>query len=123
VPDEPTALINTSVGLRREVATKALKVIGGMEGVGVITCHQPGAIKSDAYRTLVATVNAELSQRGDWALMIGDGAPHNPDPHVQRAATMVARMTTTRTARTHSCYPKRCENAGSRSSASLVSRI
>jgi len=85
VPSKPDALINTSVGLRREIAQKALKAIASMEGLGVITCHQPGAIKSEAYATLVATVDAELASRGDWALMIGDGSPKNPDPHVQRA--------------------------------------
>lgn len=67
VPDDPAAVINRSVGLRREIASKALKVIAGMDGLAVITCHHPGAVKSDAYRALVAAVDTELAARGDWA--------------------------------------------------------
>jgi hypothetical protein len=85
VPDKPTALINRSTGLRREVARKALQTLASMDGVAVVTSRHPGAVKSDAYAALLKAVDTELASRGDWALVITDGAPENPDPHVLRS--------------------------------------
>ena len=85
VPDRPELLINTSVGLRREIAERALFVVSQMAGLGVVTCVGAGADHVPVYEQLLATVDAELAARRSWALSIVDGDPTNPDPHVQRA--------------------------------------
>lgn len=85
VPGDPTALINRSTGLRRETAVKAVKTIGAMAELAVVTCRTPGAVKTDAYRGMIAAVDVELQQRDSWAIVVTDGDPTNPDPHVQRA--------------------------------------
>lgn len=85
VPDDPRAAINTSVNLRRETALKALRTVTSMKELGLVTCRHDGAVKDAAYRTMLATVDAELAARDAWAIVVTDGDPKNPDPHVQRA--------------------------------------
>ena len=85
VPDTPQALINTSTGLRRDITVKALKTIAGMQDLGVLTCRHPGAVKADAYRAMITAVDTALAVRGDWAIVVTDGDPSNPDPHIHRA--------------------------------------
>lgn len=84
VPEVPEAPINRSTGLRREIAVKALQTISTMSDLVVVTCRTPGAAKADAYRAMIASVDAELQQRDSWAIVVTDGDPSNPDPHVQR---------------------------------------
>lgn len=56
-----------------------------MSQLAVVTCRHAGPDKAAAYRTLIEIVDAELAYRGDHAVVITDGDPSNPDPHVRQA--------------------------------------
>lgn len=80
-----SALINTSVGLRREWSKKALQCLQGMGGVGVLTCRVETAVKADAYRVFVEQLDRALFEEDAWGMLIVDGNPTDPDPGVKRA--------------------------------------
>lgn len=88
VPGDPENLVNTSQGLRREIAEKALKQISVLRDhhVRLLTCETPGAVKADAYVALIDALNAELDKEGAWGTVIVDGGKDNvQDPHVRAA--------------------------------------
>lgn len=85
VVEPPEAPINTSAPLRREITEKALKTVRTMGPLRIVGCRHPGPVKAEAYQALVQAVEAVLAEDGDWGLMVVDGAPENPDPHVRQA--------------------------------------
>ncbi|MEU4173064.1 hypothetical protein AB0F46_40200 [Streptomyces sp. NPDC026665] len=88
VPDKPDHLANTSEGLRREIAEKALKQIRVLHqnGVRLLTCETQGAVKADAYRALIDALDAELEKEQAWGVVVVDGGKDGaPDPHVRAA--------------------------------------
>lgn len=86
VESDPDAVINTSVGLRRATAFKALQTIGSMRDLAVVTgVPTPGLTTAEAYRALLTAVDTELGRRDAWALAVTDGDPSNPSPELHRA--------------------------------------
>ncbi len=85
VPSKPQAPINRVKGLRQEVAKKGLQTIKAMHDVGVVTCRHPSGVRADAYERLLELVDSELRRRDAWAVVVVDGDPKNPDPHVRDA--------------------------------------
>jgi len=79
------APINVSRALRHEITIKALKTIGAMWDLRVITCRHSGPVKADAYRALIASLDSQLVLNDSWAVVVTDGDPKNPDPHVRQA--------------------------------------
>lgn len=99
-PDDSDNLINSSVGLRREIARKAMLQISSLRqfGVGIVTCETPGAVKAEAYAAMVCEVDRLLLKRDAHGIMIVDGGVDSiPDPHV-RAAHRNLELTTRRVA-------------------------
>ncbi|MFI9297573.1 hypothetical protein [Streptomyces gardneri] len=88
VPADESNLVNTSEGLRREIAEKALKQISVLKDhrVRILTCETPGAVKSDAYAALIAALDVELEKEDAWGIIVVDGGKDGvPDPHVKAA--------------------------------------
>ncbi|MFJ4870525.1 hypothetical protein [Streptomyces sp. NPDC088757] len=88
VPEDGNHLANTSQGLRREIAEKALKQISVLKDhrVRILTCETAGAVKADAYAALTAALDAELEKEGAWGVIVVDGGKDGvPDPHVKAA--------------------------------------
>lgn len=85
VPNDADAPVNTTKGIRREIPEKGLKTISALPGLAVVTVQHPSPVKADAYKDLLEGVSDELEKRGAWALMVVDGDPKNPDPHVRDA--------------------------------------
>lgn len=85
VPGDPTAPVNTTKGIRQQVAENGLKTISKLPGLGVITVRHPSPVKADAYETLLNAVDDALRKQDAWALLVVDGDPKNPDPHVRDA--------------------------------------
>ncbi|MBN9618339.1 MAG: hypothetical protein J0H43_01165, partial [Actinobacteria bacterium] len=84
-PDNPTAAINTSKSLRREITVKALKAIRSMNSMGILTCESASTDPATAYRAVVESVDKHLVDRDGWAITALDGDPGNPPPHLHRA--------------------------------------
>lgn len=79
------ALINNSLGLRREWSRKALLCLQGMAGVRVLTCRVETAVKAEAYRAFVDRLDRVLFEEDSWGILVVDGKPTDPDPGVKRA--------------------------------------
>ncbi|MDQ2838710.1 MAG: hypothetical protein M3Y89_15050 [Actinomycetota bacterium] len=85
VPEDPTAAVNISKPLRREIALKALAAIRSMNALGIVTCQTKGTDPAHAYARLIAAVDAELEQREAWAIVAIDADPGNRPPYLHRA--------------------------------------
>jgi len=85
VGGNPEAPVNRSVSLRREIAENALKTINSMLDLRVVTCRYPGPIKSEAYARFIQEISVQLIESDAHAVIVMDGDPINPDPHVRRA--------------------------------------
>ncbi|MGV9290958.1 hypothetical protein [Streptomyces sp. NPDC003719] len=86
VSDNPEHLSNTSQGLRKEIAEKALKQISVLarNEVRLLTCETAGAVKAEAYAALIHALDAELEKEQALGVVVVDGGKDSmPDPHVR----------------------------------------
>jgi len=83
--EDPTHLINTSVGLRHEICIKALLTIGAWRDAKVVTYYAPTTSKVAAYAGFLDTVDTQLRNEDAWAIMITDGSLRESNQHVQSA--------------------------------------
>lgn len=82
VPDHPDNPINTVKGVRHEWSQTALRTIAGMSDARVITRRTHTAVKADAYADFLDIADKALSDDDAWGIVVMDGDPINPDPHL-----------------------------------------
>lgn len=87
---DPGAAINTTKGIRREWATKALLGIAAMPDLKVFTAVTKTNVKSEAYADFLLRLDESLAAYDGYTMIVVDGDPKNADQSIHRAHRTLA---------------------------------